>query len=313
MERYWSSNRSMPISGEPRRRSSELSATKDQAIFSANLREKSWTVRPAPSHLTTTSTLTDSHRNFFAAIRYTVPHTSTSPVPTKVNKEPCDRRKWPVLGASPFPFDPDQSVHSRPAIWHPSVAPATVILTVPAEQYATPIIVRLFGLPVVEDHCLSDGRYMILSDRGRPHRVCLRIGLSIMDRGFDILADRCAPQRMAAAMRLHCLQTGLPNLPGVCRFLPTAFERRRLMMLLRILDMLQLSKTDRPTSRQIASQEIYRNTDLGTAAEWKSSSRRRHTLRLVQEARRMAESGYRSLLKANFRSARSNANSETSV
>ncbi|MBO6767380.1 MAG: DUF2285 domain-containing protein [Erythrobacter sp.] len=84
---------------------------------------------------------------------------------------------------------------------------------------------------------------------------------------------------------------------GTPRFLrPTPFQRHRLGRMLTILDAVARLGGENVTNRQIASAAIYPGVEFGSALEWKSSSHRRQTQRLLAEARHMAESGYRKLL-----------------
>lgn len=69
------------------------------------------------------------------------------------------------------------------------------------------------------------------------------------------------------------------------------------MLLLRILDRLAGPETCLPTLRTIAMDVVYPHSQFGRVIEWKSSSERRQTQRLVSEARFLMKAGYRDLLK----------------
>ena len=49
--------------------------------------------------------------------------------------------------------------------------------------------------------------------------------------------------------------------------------------------------------RLVREKTSYPRSDLGRAIEWKSSSERRHTQRLVSEAHHLMRQGYRALLQ----------------
>lgn len=105
-------------------------------------------------------------------------------------------------------------------------------------------------------------------------------------------------QRTAATLRLEQRLSGLgaAHVQGSPR--PTDFQARRLSMLLAILDALQADRRRRVTTHEIASQVIYPRLMLGRGAQWKGSSERRRTQRLIEEALSMMRGGYRRLLRA---------------
>lgn len=51
------------------------------------------------------------------------------------------------------------------------------------------------------------------------------------------------------------------------------------------------------TSYDIAQRLIYPDLKIGRGIDWKSSSERRHAMRLIGQARRLANGGYRDLLR----------------
>jgi hypothetical protein len=76
--------------------------------------------------------------------------------------------------------------------------------------------------------------------------------------------------------------------------LPTEYQARRLAMLLAIVDM--RAALPKSTSHEIARRLIYPRLSVGRGAEWKASSERRRTLRLIREAEALVAGGYRDLL-----------------
>ena len=72
--------------------------------------------------------------------------------------------------------------------------------------------------------------------------------------------------------------------------------------MLKLLDALDEAAGKNPTTRELATILGLSQTDL-RAIDWKTSSARRQTQRLVVEARQMAASGYRDLLSARGRRA----------
>ena len=78
---------------------------------------------------------------------------------------------------------------------------------------------------------------------------------------------------------------------------PTAFQARRLHLLLDILDALLVPDKARPSTHEIADRLIYPRLAIGRGAEWKASSERRRTQRLIDEALALMNGGYRALLQ----------------
>jgi len=107
---------------------------------------------------------------------------------------------------------------------------------------------------------------------------------------FALHADQWVNERFAALAAL--LRQAIPVHP----FLPTPFRRERLIRMLAILDLLDLSSGKPATVRQVAQEVTFRGLPPLRAAEWKASSQRRHTQRLIAEAEAMRDRGYLKLL-----------------
>lgn len=120
------------------------------------------------------------------------------------------------------------------------------------------------------------------------------------DTGYYIRRDAWFRTRLAAveAFDLSNRSTELRK-PHALLF-PTVHQRHRLILWLGILDRVTQRDKVFPTLRDIAKDVVYRDADLGRAIEWKSSSHRRHTQRLVNEARFFMLGGYRLLLKGSL-------------
>ena len=73
---------------------------------------------------------------------------------------------------------------------------------------------------------------------------------------------------------------------------PTAFQRSRLFLLINLLD----AENEGASRREMASTLLYRNSVPMGRAEWKGSSQRRRTHRMIGEAKQMMSRGYRDLL-----------------
>jgi hypothetical protein len=78
--------------------------------------------------------------------------------------------------------------------------------------------------------------------------------------------------------------------------LPTEFQHQRLQLLCDILDLVGISGAETLSTHELAFRRIYPGMTVGRGAEWKSSSHRRRTQRLIAEARALMNGGYRALL-----------------
>lgn len=147
---------------------------------------------------------------------------------------------------------------------------------------------------VLADRRLSTGRHLVLDDAGGPHRVWLRALRSDRPLAYTIPRDTAIDLRFAAVRRLEHRLSGVAAARTICGFQPTPFQRRRLGMLLDILNL--VGHDPRPTTHEIARRVIYRCMTIGRGTDWKSSSERRRTQRLIDEAVALADGGYLRLL-----------------
>lgn len=151
---------------------------------------------------------------------------------------------------------------------------------------------------ILADRTLSDGRHVVLGDIDGPHHLWLRDTLPGQPLAYVIVRDPAIEARRRAAWRLDRRLAGAPPSRRNDAFRPTPFQRRRLDLLLDILDMLLASPSaPRPTSHEIARHLIYPGMTIGRGMEWKSSTERRRTQRLIDEALALMHGGYRALLR----------------
>lgn len=115
------------------------------------------------------------------------------------------------------------------------------------------------------------------------------------------------PLDAALCVRLACLQayaSGTSVLPA--RLRPTAYQTARLALMLAILDRLDDDDNPAINARDIAGELVFPGAELPhRAIEWKSSSLRRQTQRLVAAAKSMRDHGYRRLLNGQIPAAAS--------
>ncbi|MBU2605201.1 MAG: DUF2285 domain-containing protein [Alphaproteobacteria bacterium] len=201
-------------------------------------------------------------------------------------------------GGWSFPFPPELSASASPAIWRAHEAPSVVIL----ETAADPPLANRPGSVLVRRSILNEvsnrnGRHLVLSDKHGRYRLLIREKGSLPNSGYLVAGDGYLEMRLAAIARLH----GPPrrNSSAMDRqcLRPSKYQRHRLVLLLKILDRLSANEMRLPTLRTIATEVIYPQSQFGRALEWKTSSARRQTQRLVSEARYLMQAGYRDLLK----------------
>ena len=137
---------------------------------------------------------------------------------------------------------------------------------------------------------------MVLADVGGRHRLLVVASARLGGDNYLIPQDQSVPIRLAALDVFHCCVDGSSVPAKRHQLRPTAYQSHRLHLLLAILDNLARAP-EGVTLREIAGTLVYRGWSAQRAIDWKSSSQRRQTQRLVAEARRMASHGYLGLLR----------------
>ena len=133
---------------------------------------------------------------------------------------------------------------------------------------------------------------MVITVAASTHRLWLRETRPGVSLAVTVPVDRCFGLRIAAITRFERRLRGLACDRPPQYYLPTAFQRGRLFLLLNLLD----AEMAGASRREMASVLLYRNGASMGRAEWKGSSQRRRTHRMIDEARHMMARGYRDLL-----------------
>lgn len=149
----------------------------------------------------------------------------------------------------------------------------------------------------IQDHALSDGRYIILADIDGPHRIWLSTGQTDMPLAFSIPRDAMGDLRCSISERLDRRLRGAPVSSKKPVHCPTPYQRHRLQLMLAILDLAGPLRDKGVTTYAIAQRLIYPNIRFASSAEWKSSSHRRQIQRLINEAYTLMHGGYREILQ----------------
>ncbi|WP_454597770.1 DUF2285 domain-containing protein [Qipengyuania sp. SM2507] len=140
------------------------------------------------------------------------------------------------------------------------------------------------------------GRHLVIAGPRARHRVLVAKCVVPSPGGYLVAADGPLDLRLAALSAFLAHPSCPRAVVARAALKPSVYQAYRLQLLLAILDRLDHPSGAQPTMRQIASDLIYPGTSGGRAIDWKTSSRRRQTQRLVAEARHMRDEGYRALL-----------------
>ncbi|MAW91646.1 MAG: DUF2285 domain-containing protein [Altererythrobacter sp.] len=198
--------------------------------------------------------------------------------------------EWRVHGALNFPIDPDLSARSHPAIWQAGENPHVVITS------GSGAAVARGACDLIAKRTSNAGDHLILAGGGARHRLLAVASARLGGDNYLIPQDQWVPIRLAAIDAFHCCVAGSAVPSKRYQLRPTAYQSHRLRLLLAILDTLG-RVPEGATLREIAGTLVYRGLSEQRAIDWKSSSQRRQTQRLVAEARRMASHGYLGLLR----------------
>ncbi|OZA90615.1 MAG: hypothetical protein B7X76_03650 [Azorhizobium sp. 39-67-5] len=150
---------------------------------------------------------------------------------------------------------------------------------------------RLDRSPGVTAIQVPDGRHLVLQDQEGAHRVWLR-GLRAGTRMAALVPlDDDVLLRLAGLLRLRRRLEGRAAGPVPRAWTITARLRKRLVLMVRGLD----GHLAGASYREIA--QVLYGPGAIAAYEWKTSSLRGQTIRLVKDAAVTMEGGYRKLLR----------------
>lgn len=172
-------------------------------------------------------------------------------------------------------------------MWSPQAAPDVVIIET-ADIVAIPLPPDFEPLA---DQWDNAEHHVVAAHGAARLRLCLRAAPARCPACLVIPRDPCAAVRLAAAARFERVTRGIRLGPDRAAS-PSAYRRSRLIQLLAIHDALD-SGADQ---RDIAFGLVFARHRPLVGAIWKGSGERRHTLRLIADARRLVTGGYRALL-----------------
>lgn len=133
--------------------------------------------------------------------------------------------------------------------------------------------------------------HLVMSHGAARLRLCLRLAPTRKGSCLVIDCDACGTTRLAAATRFQRATRGRRAAPDRSA-MPTGYQRARLTQLLALCDALDAGAS----TRDVAFGLVMPNHRPLAGPDWKGSGERRHVLRLIAEARRLVNGGYRKLL-----------------
>jgi hypothetical protein len=148
------------------------------------------------------------------------------------------------------------------------------------------------GFEPLADHSDRNEHHLVAAKGAARLRLCLRAAPLRCTDCLVILRDPCAVVRLAAATRFEQVTKGIRIGPDKAAS-PSGYRRTRLVRLLSIHDALYAGADQ----RDIAFGLVFPRHRPLIGATWKGSSERRHTLRLIADARRLISSGYIDILR----------------
>ena len=155
---------------------------------------------------------------------------------------------------------------------------------------------------VVADEADDQERHLVLTERWQRYRLKVVQPVPGQKISYLLSADESLETRLTALQFFNSRPSGQTVSTVASPLRPTPYQSHRFLLMLKLLDALDEAAGKNPTTRELATILGLSQTDL-RAIDWKTSSARRQTQRLVVEARQMAASGYRDLLSARGRRA----------
>lgn len=197
-------------------------------------------------------------------------------------------------GDCTFLADPADDPLIMPACWRADTSP----LVLRIDGYRGEM--RIPGTVLQRDVAVGKVRYLVLRGTFGAHRVELAVRPRSATASIALGLDASLLPRLGC---LEALVSGKPDMPLQLR--PTPYQASRLGLMLAVLDRLEEETNGPANIRAIATELAFPGVDLpARAIEWKSSSIRRQTQRLLVTARWLRDGGYRHLLQGLMKAGR---------
>lgn len=193
----------------------------------------------------------------------------------------------PRNGDCAFPIDPDRSAHETAIFWRPEFIAS--VLLIEAAPAVFRMARRLEHLDLAHAMLQAQDALVLADSSGDHHLVVGSIDPSQPLAVLLPLDDRFHV-RVEAALRFQRRLFGRGAGPPPRALTLTPRHRQRLVRMVRALD----GRSSGATYREIAA--VLFATHRQSALEWKTSSIRAQTIRLVKDAETMMRGGYLRLL-----------------
>lgn len=202
-----------------------------------------------------------------------------------------DKGAPPRNGDCAFLIDPDRSAHDTAIFWRPELVASVLLLEAAPAVFRMACRLEQLDLTLATVHTLrGSGAAIVLPHPGGDHHLILGAidpaqplaVLLPLDDNFHIRAE--------AALRFQRRLFGRATGPPPRALALTPRYRLRLVRMVRALD----GRSSGATYREIAA--VLFEAHQQPATEWKTSSIRAQTIRLVKDAETMVRGGYLRLL-----------------
>lgn len=195
-----------------------------------------------------------------------------------------------------FPCNPDRPALKNPAIWLAEHAPAILTLVPATDRPEALTFERIAaGRHILLDRTHSRGRHVYFASATGLQRLWFPEPDKYSGFACKVLISSDLGTRIEALGSFHASLSHALRAERAGLLQPTRFQRYRLSLMLDVLDHLAVADASSPV-RSVATHVAFPRTRFASAAEWKGSSERRQTQRLIDQARSLAAGGYRDLL-----------------
>ena len=197
----------------------------------------------------------------------------------------------PRNGGCAFLLDPNRSASETTIFWRPEIVASVLLLETAPAAFRTARRLEHLNLTDVTLHAQrGSGRAVVLTDPGGDHHLIVSATDPTEPLAVLLPLDDSFHIRAEAALRFHRRLLGRAAGPLPRALTLTPRHRLRLTRMVRALD----GRSSGATYREIAA--VLFETHQQSATEWKTSSIRAQTIRLVRDAETMVRGGYLHLL-----------------
>lgn len=200
-----------------------------------------------------------------------------------------DKGAPPRNGDCAFLIDPDRSAHETTIFWRPELVASVLLLEAAPAAFQMARRLEQLDLTHATLHARGAGA-IVLADVGGDHHLVVGDINPAQPLAVLLPLDDSFHIRAEAALRFQRRLFGRPAGPLPRALALTPRHRSRLVRMVRALD----GRSSGATYREIAA--VLFEAHQQSATEWKTSSIRAQTIRLVKDAETMVRGGYLRLL-----------------